>query len=230
MGLIAAVLALTTSSAASLPDVVTLTAVLEERGAPLDRAVVVTFSLWSAGEGGEALWADDARVVVVKDGVMKVEIGNGARPLPPHVFAQATWLDVVVDGVHMEPRLRIASAPHAIEATHAETCSMLGELRPDDVATRAMLDEVVDALGDDMNVAIDAIVAVDDVQWLRIYRRPAACGGGLALEGTCTSVPCAGNESAAEGLGLGFLDCTSQCASDVPRTCASTAVGWMRGS
>lgn len=213
-----------------VPDVVTLTAVLEENGAPLDRPVVATFSLWNARDArvGEALWRDEERAILVNGGVLSVEIGGGSRPLPQHVFAQETWLDVVIDGVHMEPRIRITSAPRALEArhaAHAETCSMLGNLDEDDIATRAMLDEAVDSLSDDVNVAIDDIVDINDVQWLRLYRRPAACGGGLAMEGTCNTIPCPPGEAS----GFGYLDCSAECTSDVPRPCAANAVGWMRG-
>lgn len=177
-------------------DVVTLTAVLEENGAPLDREVTASFALWDAMGGGATLWTDDPRTVTVVDGVLAVELGS-FRPLPAHVFATSTWLEVIVDGERLEPRVRVTSAPHALEATHAlsaDTCSSLGGLAAEDVATRDMFD-------------------------LPVFARPAACGGGLAVDATCISLQCRFLEPA-------FFDCVGNCDMDLPQTCAASQIGW----
>ncbi len=176
-------------------DLVTLTAVLEENGAPLDRDVTASFALWNAEGGGATVWSDDPRTLTVIDGVLAVELG-GARPLPPHVFAEPMWLEVNVDGQSLAPRVRITSAPHALEAAHAKSadvCSSLDGLAAADVVTNDLLS-------------------------LPVYARPAACGGGLAAEGFCVTVQCSFNEAA-------FFDCAGVCGPLLPQTCALSQIG-----
>ena len=107
---------------ASMPDAITLTAVLQERGMPLDRAVVMTLSLWSAHEAGDRTWNDDKRNVLVISGVLAVDVG-AQRPLPLDAFTEQRWLEIVIDGQVLSPRVRIDSLPHAIEATAAARCA-----------------------------------------------------------------------------------------------------------
>lgn len=178
-------------------DVVTLTAILEENGAPLDRQVEASFVLWDAEGGGATVWSDDARTVTVVDGVLAVELGS-LRPLPANVFARPLWLQVIVDGESLEPRVRITSAPHALEASHAlsaDTCSSLDGLAPQDVVTK-------------------------DVLTVPVFARPAACGGGLALEGTCISAQC-------RFLEMAWYDCAGTCNADEPQTCTASQIGWV---
>ena len=109
---------------ASMPDVLTLTAVLQEGGVPLDRSVVMALSLWTAREAGQRAWTDDERNVSVINGVLAVDIG-AQRPLPLDAFTEQRWLEIVIDGQVLSPRVRIDSVPHAIEATHAASCAAL---------------------------------------------------------------------------------------------------------
>jgi hypothetical protein len=178
-------------------DVVTLTAVLEENGAPLDRDVSAAFVLWDAEGGGATVWSDEPRTLTVVDGVLAVELGS-VRPLPAHVFAQPMWLEVIVEGQSLEPRVRITSAPHALEAKHAlsaDTCSSLDGLAADDVVTRDMID-------------------------MPVFARPAACGGGIAIEPSCVTVQCAFIERT-------YFDCIGSCAFETPQTCTLSQIGWL---
>lgn len=179
-------------------DIVTLTAVLEENGAPLDRDVSAAFVLWDAEGGGATVWSDDARTFSVVDGVLAVELG-AARPLPAHVFAEPMWLEVIVDAQSLAPRVRITSAPHALEAEHAasaDRCSSLDGLAADDVVTRETLS-------------------------IPIFARPPACGGGIAVDGTCVTVQCSFTEPA-------FFDCAGLCGVVAgPRTCTLEQIGWL---
>jgi hypothetical protein len=181
-------------------DVVTLTAVLEENGAPLDRQVSAAFVLWDAPTvGGTAVWSDDARPITVVDGVLTVEIG-AARPLPQRVFAAPTWLEVIVDGEPLEPRVRITSAPHALEAAHAmsaDTCASLDGLSADDVVTK-------DALA------------------VPVFARVAACGGGIDVAETCLTTLCRFTTEPQ------YLDCAGVCtSSETPAVCTLNPIGWL---
>lgn len=178
-------------------DLVTLTAVLEENGAPLDRDVTASFTLWNAEGGGATVWSDDPRTLTVIDGVLVVELG-AARPLPLHVFAEPMWLEVIVDGQSLAPRVRITSAPHALEAVHAksaDTCSSLDGLAAEDVVT-------------------------NDVMSLPVFARPVACGGGIAIEGSCVTSQCSFIEPS-------FFDCAGVCGPAAPQTCTLSQIGWL---
>ena len=179
------------------PDVVTLTAVLQEEGVPVDRAVTATFSLWNSPVAGGFVWSDDERAVLVVDGLLTVDIGS-ARPLPPGVFAEPRWLEIVIDDQVLSPRVRVGSAPHALEATHAAQCTRLDGLSTDDVA------------------ALSEVAAAPRIT---VRTRPIGCGGGLVLDGACETLPCGNYFQACDGsCGTNFTSA---------RTCPTLETGWL---
>jgi hypothetical protein len=164
-----ALLVVNSQAVAQVPDVVTVTAFLEEGGAPVDRAVYARFILWDAADGGHALWSEDVAALHVDHGVVDVTLGAQAtNPLPLDAFVGPRWLEIVVDTVALAPRLRMASAPSALFAERAATCESLDGLAVDDVATRASLTSSGDA----------------HVSWARVVDVPPAMAD-LAREACC---------------------------------------------
>lgn len=156
---------------ASMPDVVTLTAVLSEDGVPVDRAVAARLSLWDSSAAGTVVWSDDERALLVVAGVLVVDIG-AQRPLPPRVFSEQLWLELVIDDQVLAPRVRIGSTPHALEAAHAAQCATLEGLPAE---------------------AIDTLAEMAASTRRVLFARPLGCGGGLAVEPLCRTTACGGS-------------------------------------
>lgn len=182
---------------AAMPDVVTLTAVLQEDGLPVDRAVAARFSLWDAPGGGEVVWKDDERTVLVVDGVLVVDIGT-RRSLPPGAFTEQLWLEIVVDDQVLSPRVRVGSAPHALEATHAARCTELEGLPVEHV---------------------EALVDIASSRRHIVFARPFGCGGGLGLDADCRALPCGSLFLTCEG------QCTSSAPALCPAVATGWILG-----
>lgn len=216
-----------------VPDVVTLSAYLDEGGVPLHRSIAARFVFWDAPMGGEAVWRDDQELVV-EHGVLVAELGGQANPLPPVLFAGPRWLEVVIDDVSLEPRARIASAPYAIQATRAGECDSLGGLAPDDVATTGALQtpgaarvsfaNVVDVPAPLRGVADGtAGLARESLagEEVLLFRVPAACEGGgtVTLASSCPSLSC--------GAGQFRLRCDGSCGAGDGHQCPTEPIGWL---
>ena len=200
-----------------VPDVVALSAVLEEGGVPVDRRVAASFVLWDAADGGNAVWSDAEPALDVRDGLLVVELGAG-RPLPPNVFQQRLWLEIAVDGQALAPRNRLASAPYALEAAHAQEAATLAGLGPDDVATVAAL-RTPGAIEVSFANIVDAPAGSDD-GGVDVYANAFPCQlqGALVLSSTCLTRACAG----------GALDCSGTCINGATlQTCPNVVVGRM---
>ena len=77
-------------------------------------------------EGGEPIWTDAYADVPVRDGYFQVELGSGAVPIEPHMFALHSWLGVQPEGQpEFSPRQPIGDVPTALLAR-----DVLGEIHP----------------------------------------------------------------------------------------------------
>ena len=65
----------------------------------------IEFSLWTESTGGEILWRESQEEVPVLDGRYSVELGR-LRPLP--LDPSGLWLETVVDGDLLSPRLQVS--------------------------------------------------------------------------------------------------------------------------
>jgi hypothetical protein len=64
----------------------------------------IEFSLWTKSTGGEILWRENQKEVRVLDGQYSVELGR-LTPLP--LDPSGLWLETVVDGDLLAPRLQV---------------------------------------------------------------------------------------------------------------------------
>ena len=223
-------LALAPFANADVPNVVTLSATLEEQGVPVSRTVAAGFVLWDAPVAGSPVWSEDAGAIDVQAGVLVVELGARAdRPLPPAVFAQPLWLEIVVDGETLAPRVRLAAVPYALAAAHADDASTVDGLAAADLVKKADLETPGAARVSWQNI-VDAPAAgapapdvpTPDGSMVAIYLHSQWCVGPGAIDvvSTCFTRHCNGSQ---------FFDCTGVCTT-VPTTvgCPSTLLGWLR--
>jgi hypothetical protein len=102
-------------------------------------AVEAVFRVYSAADGGEALWAETQRVTVGQDGAFSVLLGSASEGgLPQSLFAggQARWLGISIEGAPEQPRVPLTSVAYAMKAADAET---LGGVPAADFVTQTQL-------------------------------------------------------------------------------------------
>lgn len=124
------------SSAAATPETVVWSARVENDAGPLDGTVSLTLTLFDAVTGGSAVHEETVTSAVVVDGELVHELGaSAANPIDAEVLDRpALFLQVVLNGEGLSPRLPIRAVPYALRA---EQCSTLEGLSAEDVATDA---------------------------------------------------------------------------------------------
>jgi hypothetical protein len=107
---------------AAVPAVATVPNLLAWQGVALDStdspladgSYMFSFSIWSAGDGGDSLWGE-SQVVNVMNGVLSILLGESV-PIPDSVFSQPNrWLQVQFESeAPYDPRTRIVSVAYAM--------------------------------------------------------------------------------------------------------------------
>ena len=188
---------------ADVPDVVTLGALLEQDGAPVDRTVAASFVLWDDAVAGSPVWSESAPSLLVVEGLLVVELG-AAHPLPLEIMRGPLWLEVVVDGQTLEPRTRLAAAPYARAAAEAAALAPGAH-----VGYGALVD---------VPPALDALATGAGVP---LFLTPPGCAGAgtLTLASQCASVRC--------GSGTFTESCDGACRDQPSVTCNTSPVGFL---
>ncbi|MBE0567564.1 MAG: hypothetical protein IH621_16535 [Krumholzibacteria bacterium] len=97
----------------------------DDAGRPLDGTYDLTFKLWGTpGPIGVAFWTEVHPGVVVQDGLFSVILGS-VTPFTPLAFSQSTrYLGITVgNDPELVPRLRLTSAPWAMNAAAADSAA-----------------------------------------------------------------------------------------------------------
>ncbi len=98
---------------------VTYQGVLKNGNAPVSGPTDLAFSLWTDPEQGERVGPVIAQPgVPVQGGLVSTSLNFGDV-----YFGQEYWLEVVVNGVTLSPRQRLAPPPSALRALHAATAN-----------------------------------------------------------------------------------------------------------
>lgn len=93
----------------------------DSEGIPIDTDTSITFSLYSVGSGGSALWSDTQTVNVSK-GLFSVQLGRPGNVFPMGLFDTPLWLGISVGAdPEMISRKAINSTAFAHEADNALT-------------------------------------------------------------------------------------------------------------
>lgn len=87
-------------------------------GVPRIGPVSLVISLYTAAEGGSSIWSEEhPSVPLTVEGIFTLLLGN-LTPFPANAWSEPDrWLGLSVDGsAELQPRLKVASVPFAIEA------------------------------------------------------------------------------------------------------------------
>jgi hypothetical protein len=114
------VAALGGAAAADVPSTMTFTARVTDGEDALDGEHVFVFRIWDAETGGALRWSESHGGVDVEDGLVAVALG-ASSPLGPAVLDGAPlWIEIVLDGETMAPRLPLRSVPYATRTRDAD--------------------------------------------------------------------------------------------------------------
>lgn len=108
-------------------------------GQPLAGNHSFTLRIFNAETGGSDLWSEIHLDRPVEQGLIYLDLGR-IEPLTQNLFTgQPLWLDVIVDGTTLAPRLPLQSVPYAFRAGVAQTAENLGAYPAADYVRRVEL-------------------------------------------------------------------------------------------
>lgn len=177
--------ALAAPAAADVPRTLSFTARITDGDAALAGNHAFTFRLWDAETGGTQRWSETHASVPVSEGLVAVGLG-GSSPLSAAVLdGDPLWVEIVLDGETMSPRLPLRSVPYATRSSDAD---FLGGQPSTAFATAAHHHDAayVDADGDTMtgplNLGGDLVMSSKSAlrgtdSWLRLNQDGAFTSG-----------------------------------------------------
>lgn len=98
---------------------------LDSLGAPITTTQTISFKIYSAQQGGSALWSSSNYSVTPEvNGVFSVLLGSKGDPIGSSVFSSPDrYLEITVNSEKMEPRTPLASVGYAFKAADSDTIS-----------------------------------------------------------------------------------------------------------
>ena len=106
----------------SVPALINYQGHLSNGGGPLNGTFPMSFSLYSAENGGDPLWSESYPSISVNGGVFVVLLGSVAPlPLGSLFTGQSLWIETTVDGNTMAPRRPIVSVAYAARSAIADS-------------------------------------------------------------------------------------------------------------
>ena len=154
----------------------------DEGGNTLSGVVNITFSLYSAQQGGEPLWTETQNNVQLDStGHYSVQLGitkpNGV-PTALFTTGQARWLGVQIAQQSEQPRVLLVSAPYAFKAVDAETIGGLPPsafvlAAPQSGATSAYVAQPATGQSVSPGTATDVTTTGDTVGYLPVFNGAA---------------------------------------------------------
>ncbi len=95
----------------------------DDTGAAFNDNATMIFSIYDDSTAGSQLWQEVQAVVEVTDGLFHVILGS-IEPIVDSVFlGPDQWLDIVVNGNHIEPRARLVSMAYAYRVSSIDGAS-----------------------------------------------------------------------------------------------------------
>lgn len=124
--------------AGAVPGTLSFTArIANPAGAPIDGPVSATFRVFDAVTGGNQVWTED-QSLTASAGLMFAELGH-VLPFDNTVFdGSARFLELVINGETLTPRLSLLSVPYALDAAqadHSASTDAIGALHESDLVT-----------------------------------------------------------------------------------------------
>jgi len=98
-----------------------------------DSSYTMTFKLFDASIGGTLIWSE-TQVIPVSEGLFNTLLGSN-NSLDASMFSETSrWLETMVDGEKLNPRLPMVSVPYAFQAVEASNASSLNGMGSGDFA------------------------------------------------------------------------------------------------
>ncbi|MBN2541907.1 hypothetical protein JXI42_03495 [bacterium] len=88
-------------------------------GVGINDSLEIKFSIWNAETGDDSLWGEIQPNVPVIKGLFDVQLGF-VNPIDI-LFDSTYWLQIIVDGDLLEPRVKLTASPYAYRAAVAES-------------------------------------------------------------------------------------------------------------
>jgi hypothetical protein len=185
-------------SAQNVPQQLAVSARLSNAGAPLTGSHTVLTRLFDSLTGGSELWSESA-LANADNGLVTLMLG-AQSPLSPAVLdGRPLFVEFIVDGQVLSPRLPVVSVPYAVRSSVSASAATLGNLAPGDVAlashthtgTYLPVGAVLTCNGTDKVVGLAAngsVMCAADVSGTTYV-----AGQGLLLNGATFSANFAGN-------------------------------------
>lgn len=87
---------------------------LDNSGAPVNGAVSIAVSIYTAPTAVDAVYAETVGSVLVQNGLYSFSYGTNSAALRTALEAPEAWLELWIDGAPLSPRQRLNSAPYAL--------------------------------------------------------------------------------------------------------------------
>ncbi len=109
------------SRTGNIPDLISFQGRLTDiSGNPLNGSIDIIFSIYDTATGGVSLWVED-RSVLITDGLFQVNLGEEVPLTESYFEVDERWLALNVgEDPEMTPRIRIASAPYALNVLESD--------------------------------------------------------------------------------------------------------------
>jgi len=88
-------------------------------GVGINDTLPMIFRIYTTSFGGSTIWQETHSSVIVHKGLFDVTLGETMPVSLP--FDVQYWLEIVVDGSALEPRVKLTASPYAMRAKYAET-------------------------------------------------------------------------------------------------------------
>ncbi len=94
---------------------------IDSTGQPVVVPTLLNFKIWDNILGGTTLWTSRTYTVTPdNDGLFTVLLGSEGDPIASSVFSgTSTYLEMIVNGDLMSPRMQLVTAPYAFQAVNA---------------------------------------------------------------------------------------------------------------
>ncbi len=123
------------AEAQAVPGTMSFTGRLSTSNGPVTGNVNVVFTLYDASTGGSSQWTETHNGLSANNGLVYASLGS-LTTLDGSVFDGGNlYLEIVVAGETLSPRLPIGSVPYAFRSEIADTADTLGTITPGQVVT-----------------------------------------------------------------------------------------------
>lgn len=187
-----------TATAGAVPSTISFSGRLSTSKGVVEGPVNLTFRLHDVATGGTPVWFEDRAAVEAKEGLVFVDLG-AVTTLDTGVFKGAQmFLEIVVDGETLSPRVAINSVPYAMHTADSDTLG--GTVAADDVITSVTGTNGITATKTGNALAVSlATAGCGNGQVLKFNGAAFACADDIDTDTDTNTPPVAGNGIAVTG-------------------------------